>query len=69
MTYLEKYTEADTTKGEATTPKYDVRECRDCRHFKIEFDNGGIGFSCNKGRYRKIHFFVDACHKFEEKDE
>lgn len=47
----------------------DVRECRDCRHFEIEFDDGGICFSCNKGKYRKIHFFVDACHLFEDEKE
>jgi hypothetical protein len=47
-----------------------VRECRECRHFKIEFDDGDICFSCNKDKYSKIHFFVDACPLFaEEKEE
>lgn len=46
----------------------DIRECRDCRQFKIEFDDSGICFSCKKGVYNKIHFFVDACCAFEEKE-
>ena len=46
----------------------DVRECRDCQHFKIDIDSRGICFSCKKGRYSKIHFFVDACCAFEEKE-
>lgn len=59
-------TEGATTKEEPTTPKKDVRECRDCRHFELDTDDGGICFSCKKGEYSKIHFFVDACPKFEE---
>lgn len=47
----------------------DVRECRDCRQFKVEFDNRGICFSCKKGAYSKIHFFVDVCSAFEKKKE
>ena len=47
--------------------KSDVRECRDCRHFKLELGGGRICFSCKKGFYSKIHFFVDACSEFEEK--
>lgn len=49
--------------------KNDVRECRNCRYFEIDFDDGGICFSCKKGKYSKIHFFVDACPKFDEFDE
>ena len=50
-------------------PKNDARECRDCRHFELDIDDGGICFSCKKGKYSKIHFFVDACPKFEEEKE
>lgn len=62
-------TEEETAKGESTMPKKVVRECRECRHFEIDFDDGGICFSCKKGKYSKIHFFVDACCKFEEEKE
>lgn len=47
----------------------DVRECRDCRYFKIDIDGKGICFSCERGHYNKIHFFVDACIAFEGKEE
>lgn len=49
--------------------KTDVRECRDCRWFEIEFEDGWPCFSCKKGRYTKIHFFVDACGAFEDDDQ
>lgn len=47
----------------------DVRECRDCRYFKFEVEDGDFGYSCKKGKYRMIHFFVDACRAFEDKKE
>ena len=49
--------------------KNNVRECCDCRYFEIDLDNRGICFSCKNGRYSKIHFFVDACCAFEEKED
>ena len=49
--------------------KNDAYECRDCRYFTIDLDDRGICFSCKKGIYSKIHFFIDACSAFEEKEE